>query len=96
MVFLKSNILVKELQADFVIDGLIEKYDDSSPVMYGTIIDVSEEIRSKLTIYGELENTVLMFKRVAKIPVLGGYLVNYDDVIALMSIEEYNKLKGGL
>ena len=96
MVFLKNNILVKELQADFVIDGLLEKYDDSSPVMYGIIVDVSEEVRNKLTIYGEIENTILMFKRVAKVPVLGGYLVNYDDVIALMSIEEFNKLKGGL
>lgn len=96
MILLKNNILIKELQEDFIIDGLLIKYDDSCPVMYGQIIEISQELRDKFTIYGELENIVVVFKRVAKVPVLDGYLVNYDDVIALMSVEEFNQLKGGV
>lgn len=86
-------IKVKELQKDFTIDGLLEKYDDSSPFMFGLVVDGNEDIMNKLSTYGNYgEKVIISFKRVAKIPYLGQYLVSFEDIIDVMTESEFNKL----
>ena len=90
----KDYMLVRELQKDFMVDGLIQKYDDSSNVMYGKVIDASDTVLNYLSTVGYLSNMVVMFKRLAKIvpPGLNGYLVSFEDVIAILTKEEFEKL----
>ena len=91
----KKCLKVKELQDNIVVDGLLEKYDDSSQIMMGQVLGGNEElldkIRSKIS-YGKV---IITFKRVAKVPYFGMYLVEEPDIIDIMSEEEYkNVIKG--
>ena len=94
---LRKCVLVKELQDDMIIDGLLTKYDDSSPYMYGKVIDGSKELLDRLYAaandYGSA--TIISFFRVNKTPYEGKYLVDEDNIIEVMNISEYLQRKGG-
>lgn len=93
---LKNCVIVKELQDDMIIDGLLTKYDDSSPYMYGKVIDGNQKLLDDLSTYtGSLAYTVISFFRVNKTPYEGKYLVDGDNIIEVMTLDEYNKRKGG-
>lgn len=96
MVTVGRYLKVKELQDDFMVDGLLQKYDDSSSFMFGQVIGGNMEILNNLgTISGYNQNIVISFKRVAKLPYLNCYLVSNEDLIDVMTYEEYEELKGG-
>ena len=89
-------IKIRELQDDFMIDGLIQKYDDSSPFMFGIVVGGNDNLLDELNTYSNFEDTIIIsFKRVAKIPYLNCYLVSKEDVIDVMTKEEYEYIKGG-
>ena len=94
---IRKCVIVKELQDNIVIDGLLQKYDDSSPFMFGVIIDGNKEVLNSL--YAKANNyggkTVISFFRVNKTPYLGNYLVDADNIIEVMTAEEYEKRKVG-
>ena len=72
---------------------LIQKYDDSSPYMFGKVINAKKEILDKLsTLSSDINNTVILFNRVNKLPFLNTYFVDKQHVIAVMSIDEFNNL----
>ena len=96
MVTVGKFLKVKELQDDFIIDGLLQKYDDSSSFMFGQVIGGNIDILNELgTIAGYEQNIVISFKRVAKLSYLNCYLVSKEDLIDVMTYEEYEELKGG-
>ncbi len=96
MVTVGRYLKVKELQDDFMVDGLLQKYDDSSSFMFGQVIGGNMEILNNLgTISGYNQNIVISFKRVAKLPYLNCYLVSNEDLIDVMTYEEYEELRGG-
>ena len=94
---LRNCVLVKELQDDMIIDGLLTKYDESSPYMYGKVIDGSKELLDKLYAYANDYGsaTVISFFRVNKTPYEGKYLVDADNIIEVMNMNEYERRKGG-
>ena len=90
-------IKIKELQDDFIIDGLLQKYDDSSPFMFGVVLGGNDILLDELNTcssYGD--KIIISFKRVAKLPYLNCYLVAKEDVIDVMTEEEYLNLKKGV
>lgn len=89
---LGENILVCEKKKDLMVDGLLQKYDDNSPYMYASIAVASKLVEERLSVYGNIYDMIILFKRPAKIPVLGGYIVNYNDILAILSKEEYDRL----
>ena len=93
MIITGNYIQVKELVKDVTVDGLIQKYDDSSPYMFGKVINAKKEILDKLsTLSSDINNTVILFNRVNKLPFLNTYFVDKQHVIAVMSIDEFNNL----
>ena len=45
---LKCKVLnLGELQKDFTVDGLLERYDDQSPYMFGEVLNGREETLNK-------------------------------------------------
>ena len=94
---IRKSLIVKELQDDMLIDGLLQKYDDASPYMYGKVIDGEASLLDKLnTMTNFGEDSVVSFFRVNKTPYNGNYLVDYDNIIEVISESEYNKRKGGI
>lgn len=90
-------IKIKELQDDFIIDGLIQKYDDSSPFMFGVVIGGNDNLLDELSTcsnYGD--KIIISFRRVAKVPYLNCYLVSKEDVIDVMTESEYEDIKKGV
>ena len=90
-------IKIKELQDDFIIDGLIQKYDDSSPFMFGVVIGGNDNLLDELSTcsnYGD--KIIISFRRVAKVPYLNCYLVSKEDVIDVMTESEYKDIKKGV
>lgn len=43
----------------------------------------------------DIKDYVLVLKRVAKIPYLNNYIVSFEDIISMMTLEEYTKLLKG-
>lgn len=90
-------IKVRELQDDFMIDGLLQKYDDSSSYMFGVVIGGNDNILDELSTcssYGD--KIIISFRRVAKVPYLNCYLVSKEDVIDVMAESEYEDIKKGV
>lgn len=90
-------IKVRELQDDFMIDGLLQKYDDSSPFMFGVVIGGNDALLDELSTcsnYGD--KIIISFRRVAKVPYLNCYLVSKEDVIDVMTESEYEDIKKGV
>lgn len=93
MIITGNYIQVKELKKDLVVDGLIQKYDDSSPYMFGKVLNANSKILDELSVISpNINNTVILFNRVNKIPYLNSYFVDRQNVIAIMDMEEYNNL----
>ncbi len=93
MIITGDYIQVKELQKDITVDGLLQKYDDSSPYMFGKVINAHKNILDELSVISpDIHNTVILFKRVSKLPYLNTYFVNRQDVIAIMSMKEFETL----
>jgi len=93
MIITGNYIQVKELIKDVVVDGLIQKYDDSSPYMFGKVINAKKEILDDLSVLTpDINNTVILFSRINKLPFLDTYFVDKQHVIAVMSMEEFNNL----
>ena len=93
MIITGNYIQVKELVKDVTVDGLIQKYDDSSPYMFGKVINAKKEILDDLSVINpDVNNTVILFNRVNKLPFLNTYFVDRQHVIAVMSMKEFNEL----
>lgn len=92
MIILGDYLQVEELQKDIQINGIIQKYDDSSPYMFGKIINGKEDVINNLSKYGDIESIVVIFRRPAKIPFIGSYLVDAKDIIGIMTMNEYEAL----
>lgn len=93
MIITGNYIQIEELQKDIKVDGLIQKYDDSSPYMFGKIINANKKILDEFsTIDSNINNLVILFNRVNKLPYLNTYFVDRQNVIAIMNMEEYNNL----
>lgn len=102
MALLNNFIKVKELTDNLEIDGILEKYDSTSPYMFCKIVDLDKEALNKLEhtadIHGNMlsmsnifNNSVIVAKRVTKVRGLDGYYIQLQDVIEIMSKETYNK-----
>lgn len=91
MVVLGKRLLVKELIKDIKINGLIQKYDDSSDFMFVQVIEIGEGLQDKPE-YQNIENLVLVLKRIAKIPFIESYFINEEDILAVMSKDEFEEL----
>lgn len=90
-------IKIKELQDDFIVDGLIQKYDDSSPFMFGIVVGGNDNLIDELNTYSNYgDKIIISFKRVAKVPYLNCYLVSKEDVIDVMTESEYEDVKKGV
>lgn len=95
MILLKDYILAEELKDDIISNGLLTKYDDNNPYMFVKIKDCSESIESKLNLYGNINELVLLIKRVAKLCLGEQYIISFEDTIAIFTLEEYqNYIKG--
>ena len=93
---LAKCLKVKELQDDIVLDGLLQKYDDSSQIMIGKVLGGNKELYEKLLACVSYGDIIITFKRVAKIPYFGMYLVSESDIIDVMTVDEYkNVIQGG-
>lgn len=91
MVVLKNGLIVKELIKDIIIDGLIQKYDDSSDFMFVKIIQIGEELIKKPE-YQNTKDLVLMLRRINKVPTPFGYYINESDVLAVLTDDEFNQI----
>ena len=90
-------ILVKELQDDMMKDGLLVKYDDSCPYMYGKVVDGESTLLDKLNTYANYgEDVVISFFRVNKTAYNGCYLVDFDKIIEVLSSSQYEDRKRGV
>lgn len=93
MIYVNGWIKVRELKKDFKVDGLLEAYDDNSSTFFGKVLDCDEEIRDYLSAKcGTFTNAVLQLSRLNKTESLGGYLVKKESIIAIMTLEEFNRL----
>lgn len=95
MIMLKDYILIDELKDDIIKDGITIKYDDNNQYMFSTIIDISPEASGKLSIYYNIEDMILLTKRIAKLPFMENYIISFEDVIGIYTKEEYEKLIKG-
>lgn len=95
MNLLKDYILVEELKDDITSNGLLTKYDDNNPYMFVKIKDCSSLVEDKLNVYGNINELILLIKRVAKLCLGEQYIIAFDDAIAIFTLEEYqNYIKG--
>lgn len=91
----KKCLKVEELQDDITVDGLLQKYDDSSQIMMGHVLGGNDELMNKIRSKIQYGKVMITFKRVAKVPYFGMYLVEEPDIIDIMSEEEYKKVIKG-
>lgn len=96
MALLNNYIKVKELTDNLEIDGMLEKYDDTSPYMFAKIQDIDKEALHKIVASTGLDehivwNSVLVFKRVTKVKGFLGYYVQVSDLIEIIDTKTYNK-----
>lgn len=92
MYIIGKYIQVKELKDDVYVDGLLQKYDDSSPYIFAEIIEAESNIYDKLSDYGDIDDLIVIFRRPNKLPFLDTFFVSNEDIIAVMTREEYNSL----
>lgn len=91
----KNFILVNELKDDIIVDGILTKYDDNNNFMFVEVIQASNNAYSEISQYTDPDNVVLVISRIAKTPFLTNYVITLDDVLMLLTKEEYNKLIKG-
>lgn len=92
MKIIGKYLQVKELVKDLSVNGLLQKYDDSSPYILAEIVNAEQEIYNKLSTYGDVDNLVVIFRRPNKLPFLDTFFVSNEDIIAIMSKEEFEAL----
>lgn len=86
-------MIVQEIQKDFIIDGLLQKYDDSDPIMLVKVLQANSLVESDITsITGTLENAILLINRCNKTAWHGNYLAKGENIIAIMTKDELNQL----
>ncbi|MBQ2639165.1 MAG: hypothetical protein IJF92_00145 [Bacilli bacterium] len=101
MALLNNYIKVKELTDNMQVDGMLEKYDDTSPYMFCKIIDIDADALNKITSKTDMHNnqismsqlfkSVIVVKRVTKIRGFKGYYIQLSDIIEIIPSEEYDK-----
>lgn len=101
MALLNNYIKVKELTDNMQIDGMLEKYDDTSPYMFCKIIDIDADALNRITSKTDMHNnqismsklfqSVIVVKRVTKIRGFKGYYIQLSDIIEIIPEEEYKK-----
>lgn len=101
MALTNNYIKVEELTDNLLINGVLEKYDDTSPFMFCKIIDLDYEVRQKLCTIKDLQGNlikehdlfryIVVVKRVTKIRGFKGYYIQLSDIIELIDNETYNK-----
>lgn len=93
MILQGGNILVKELQDDLVINGVVSRYDSDNPYMFCEILNISEESRTEMKLEKDIKDVVLVIKRYAKEEYIGdSYFISYKDVRAIIDKEDYDSL----
>lgn len=76
-----------------ILDYSEEAFDDLFNLTY---IDYDTNIIEQENKFREnIEDYVLVLKRVAKIPYLNNYIISFEDIISVMTLEEYNNLIKG-
>lgn len=89
---LKNCVFITEIQKDITIDGILQKYDDSSPIMIGKVVggnnSVISELRKDIP-YGPLYITCFRGNKTAY---FGTYLINYENIIEVMNEKEFEDL----
>ena len=86
-------LLVEEIQLDYTIDGLLQKYDDTDPIMIVKVLDCDTDTESNLLTYtNDLSNTYLLCNRLNKTPWHGKYLIKKDNIIAILTEQDINTL----
>ena len=92
MILQGDNILVRELQDDLKINGVVSIYDGDNPYMFCEILNASDEAKSNLKLE-DITKSVLVIKRYAKEEYIGDtYFISYKDVRAILNIDDYNKM----
>lgn len=87
-----DNILVKELQDDFNVNGFILKYDDVNPFMFVEIINLPNDLGERYNELNQLnKDDIVIIKRIDKIPYIdGNYFISPKSIIASITRDEYN------
>ena len=102
MALLNNYLKVKELTDNLEFNGILEKYDDTSPYVYAELLDADTEALEKLSRISELNGRtyqthellngcVFIFRRVTKIRGFKGIYVQLSDLIEIIPKETYNK-----
>nr|DAG51215.1 MAG TPA: hypothetical protein [Caudoviricetes sp.] len=94
MRLLNRYLKVKELTDNLEIDGIVRKYDDTSPFMYAKIEAIDPNCRLAKECPDVAENPanyVVVFKRATKFPILDGFCLHEDDILMALTNEEYSK-----
>lgn len=98
MPLLNDYIKVRELTDNLQIDGMLEKYDSTSPYMIAEIVDISAKAEEEIIKYtpqdftlNDLYKSILIFKRVTKIRGFNGIYVQLQDLIEIVDRNTYNK-----
>lgn len=102
MALLNNYLKVKELTDNLEFNGILEKYDDTSPYIYAKLLDADVEALDKLSKVQSIDGTtfdapelfsncVFVFRRVTKIRGFNGIYVQLSDLIEIIPKETYNK-----
>lgn len=94
MLLCNRYLKVQELTDNLEVDGIVKKYDDTSPFMFAKIIALDTNCRIAKEFPDLLENLanyVVVFKRATKFPILDGFCLHEDDILMILTNEEYNK-----
>ena len=91
MIVRGTKMIVKELQKDMTINGLVQKYDDSSPYMLVKIEVLGEDLQN-IPEYQDINNIVLVALRGNKTPYRDGYIIDNGTVQIVYTKEEYEAL----
>ena len=91
MIVLGTTLFVKELQKDMTVNGLVQKYDDSSPYMLVKIEALGKDLEN-IPEYQDIDNIVLLILRGNKTPYRDGYIIDNSPVKFIYTKEEYEAL----
>lgn len=94
---LDNLVKVKELQDDIFVDDLLQKYDDSNPIMIGIVVGGNEQLLNRLRTCVDYDEPIIITSyRGNKVPYFGVFNVKAEHIIDVMSKSEYeNKFKKG-
>lgn len=99
MKLLGTNILVKELTDNIVVDGIATRHDYDSNEMFCEVIKMSEEAKEYL--YSDGKHTqksanIVVISRMTKSEFIGSlFFISYKDIRLIMDTEAYKKIIKG-